>query len=165
MKPILGIGLATALVVFFPAKPFPPVVPEPSRQVLEYIRDETPRDALFVIPVGLSEFRVIARRSAYVDFKLFSVAQPDQAALTRARIDEVARPAPENRDAVGWPAAVLWGEDQRRDATCARMAEILNETGADYYLRLVAPEETPPVCDALPNPVISETLALYGPSR
>jgi hypothetical protein len=161
--PAVAAGLAIALVALFPPAPAPPVLPEPTRAALDRIRAETPRDALFVIPVGLEEFRHHAQRSAYVDFKLFSVAQPDQAALTRERLAEVARPDPAHLAAVGWEGLGLWEEDQRRAATCEGMAEILAGTGADYYLRRVVPGEDPPDCPALPVTIRTATLALYGP--
>ena len=81
--------------------------------MLKQIQVETPVDALFVIPVGLSAFRHYAQRSAYVDFKLFSVAQPAQAALTRARMEEIAEPKPAHRSAQGWVAAQLWEENTK----------------------------------------------------
>ncbi len=165
MKSLLTIGLVTALLLLFPAKPSVPPVPAETRQALEEIRDVTPRDALFVIPISLSEFRLIAQRSAYVDFKLFSVAQPEQAALTRERIDQIVDPSPENRDAAGWLAAIRWSEDQRRAATCTGMVDILQQTGADYFLRRVAQDEAPLDCAQLSRVVQSKTLVLYGPSR
>ncbi|MEL7257611.1 MAG: DUF6798 domain-containing protein [Pseudomonadota bacterium] len=165
MKSLLAIGLATVLLLTFPAKPSVPPVPVETRQALEDIRAVTPRDALFVIPISLSEFRLIAQRSAYVDFKLFSVAQPEQAALTRERIDQIVDPSPENRDAKGWLAAMRWSADQRQAATCDSMTETLKQTGADYFLRYVAPDETPQDCPQLARVVQSKTLVLYGPSR
>jgi hypothetical protein len=159
---VLG-ALGVILVLQFPPQAAPPVVPDETRVLLDRIRAETPPDALFVIPVAMFEFRHYAQRSAYVDFKLFSVAQPDQAALTRARIEEVVRPDPAHSAAAGWPGMALWEEDQRRAATCDGMSEILRATGADFYLRRVAPDETPPDCPALPLSMRSETLALYGP--
>jgi hypothetical protein len=156
--------LAAAAAFVFPAAPGPRELPEPTREALERIRAETPVDALFVIPVGLMEFRHYAQRSAYVEFKMFSVAQPEQAALTRQRLAEVARPDPAHLSAAGWTGLQLWEEDQRRAATCDGMAGILRETGADYYLRRVVRDEDPPDCPALPVTVRTETLALYGPS-
>ena len=159
---VLG-GLVVILALHFPPPAAPPGMDAQTRTVLDRIRAETPPDALFVIPVAMFEFRHFAQRSAYVDFKLFSVAQPDQAALTRARIEEVVRPDPANRGAAGWPGMNVWEEDQRRAATCEGMAEILRATGADFYLRRVAPDETPPACPALPLSIRSDKLALYGP--
>ena len=94
---------------------------------------------------------------------MVSVAQPDQAALTRERLALVARPEAAHLALAGWEGLLRWEEDQRRAATCDGMAEILNETGADYYLRRVAADETPPACPELPLAIRGETLALYGP--
>ncbi|MGZ2258113.1 DUF6798 domain-containing protein [Roseobacter sp. A03A-229] len=152
-----------AMVLVFPPRPAAPPIPAATRDVLERIRAETPSDALFVIPVALFSFRHYAQRSVYVDFKLFSVAQPDQAALTRQRIDMVASPAPEHRSATGWQAVSLWDADQRARATCDMMRETLEIAGAEYYLRALGPEDVPPECPALPRTISSETLALYGP--
>lgn len=159
---VLG-ALGVILLLQFPPQAAPSTLPGPTRVALDRIRAETPPDALFVIPVAMQEFRHHAQRSAYVDFKLFSVAQPDQAALTRARIDEVVRPDPARRASVGWAGMALWEEDQRRAATCEGMEEILRSTGADYYLRRITPGETPPDCAGLPVSIRTETLALYGP--
>lgn len=162
--PATLLALVAALVAFFPPKREPPAVPVETRIALERIKAETPTDALVVIPISLSAFRHYAQRSAYVDFKLFSVAQPDQAALTRERIDQVTNPAPEHLKARGWPAAHLWDGNQRVAATCEAMAQTLENVGADYYLRQIARDETPPDCPALPRPIETGTLALYGPS-
>lgn len=158
----LLVGVTAALAVTFPPEPKQLSLPEDTRVALERIRAETPIDALFVIPVSLFQFRHYTQRSAYVDFKLFSVAQPDQAALTRARLEEVARPAQDDRGVQGWPGAWLWDQEQNRRATCATMKEMLAVTGADFYLRRVASEETPPDCPTLPRPILTKTMALYG---
>ena len=159
---VVAIGL---LVILFPPRPEPPATHPDIRQLLERIREETPPDALFVIPIGLDAFRYFTQRSAYVDFKLFSVAQPDQAALTRRRIDLLVTPSPEEQELTGWPAVAAWGRAQRQEATCARMAEILAETEADFFLRITGPEEPRPDCTDLPVTIENDWLALYGPAR
>ncbi len=160
-RSVVLLGVGGALMILFPAKPRAPYLPESTLLALEQIRTETPDDALFVIPVGLIEFRQYAQRSAYVDFKLFSVAQPDQASLTLMRIQEVVSPVSEQSVVQGWSAAHLWDEEQNRKATCANMAEILAKTGAQYYLRRVFSDENAPDCPDLPRPILTETLALY----
>lgn len=162
-EPVALIVSLAALLLFFPPPPYPSQVSKPTRDALEAIRQETPADALFVIPIGLSAFRHYAQRSAYVDFKLFSVAQPEQAALTRERIELVAPPAPGHENAQGWYAANRWDEDQRLRATCDAMANVLTQTGATYYLRPLAANEEPPDCPRLALGVATATLALYGP--
>ena len=163
-----GPGAATvaaclAVPLVFPPAPVPPHVPAATRAVLAQIQAQTPQDALFVIPVGLSPFRHYAQRSAYVDFKLFSVAQPAQAALTRARIDQVLAPKPAHAGAVGWTAIGLWDEDQRQAGTCANMWATAQAAGADYYVRARAVGEVPPVCQGLEQLITGSTLVVYGP--
>ena len=48
--------------------------------------------ALFIVPPGLMDFRLYARRSVYVDVKLFSPAVPSADPLRRQRLVEVAAP-------------------------------------------------------------------------
>lgn len=162
MRNVFLISVLAGLAVLFPPAPKPTNLPEATLQAFEKIRAETPSDALFIIPVSLSEFRHYTQRSAYVDFKLFSVAQPDQAALTRARLEEVAQPAEDHRQAQGWPGARLWDQDQTRAATCETMAEALAATRADFYLRRIESEEAAPDCPALPRPITTSTMAVYG---
>ncbi len=159
------LAAAAALFIWFPPPPGPPALPEETRKALERVRAETPQGALFVIPVGLSEFRHFAQRSVYVDFKLFSVAQPEQAALTRARLEEVARPAPDHRGMAGWAAARLWEEDQMQAADCGTMAATLRRTKSDYYVRRFEPGQAAPECPGLPRPISTRTLAVYGPAE
>ncbi|MFX0543423.1 DUF6798 domain-containing protein [Roseovarius sp. S4756] len=156
------IGVMSALALMFPLAPKPTNLPDATLQAFERIRTETPPDALFIIPVSLAEFRHYTQRSAYVDFKLFSVAQPDQAALTRARLEEIAHPAQDHRQAQGWPGARLWDQDQNRAATCETMAEALAATGADFYLRRATLKEAAPNCLSLPRPIATSTMAVYG---
>ena len=156
-----AVGACLAVPLVFPPATLPPFVPAETRDVLAQIRAQMPQDALFVIPVGLSSFRHYAQRSAYVDFKLFSVAQPAQAALTRARIDQVLTPKPEHAEAIGWPAIALWDEDQRQAGTCEAMGAIMQATGAEYYVRAVAPGEVPPTCAGLVQPITGATLVVY----
>lgn len=152
----------TALLLFFPPPPRPSQISHGTIAALETIRTETFPDTLFVIPVGLYSFRRYTGRSAYVDFKLFSVGQPEQAALTREHIELVAPPAPEHANAQGW-AANRWDEDQRLRANCDVMATVLAQTGATYYLRSLAADEYPPDCPRLKRGVTTQTLALYEP--
>lgn len=157
----LTMGLIAVLVVVFPARPFSPSVTADQKKIMAVIRDTTPRDALFVIPPGMMEFRLLAKRSAYVDFKLFSVAQPDQAALTRVRIREVMSMNPEDSNTQGWPAVLAWDAAQHRTVTCDMMVEILTSTGAEYYLRKSGEGIPPPECPTLTRAIEAESLVLY----
>jgi hypothetical protein len=81
------------------------------------------------------EFRLFARRSVYVDFKLFSVAQPRHAWMTRTRIEQIARPDAETLAASGWEGIVLWDQAFIEAADCTGIARLIEETEADYLVR------------------------------
>jgi hypothetical protein len=161
--PVGAVALLAAALWLFPPTPFKSLLPDPTRQMFDRIRAETPPDALFVIPVSMMDFRHYTQRSVYVDFKLFSVAQSGQAALTRERIDQIVTPASEHADKTGWAGVRLWDEDQRKRADCEVMSGILASTGAEYYLRPRGPQETVPLCSGLPTAIETATLVLYGP--
>ncbi len=137
-------------------------------EALTWVRENTPEDALFIIPVGLFEFRELSRRSAYVDFKTFSVAQPEHAAMTRNRMVEVAQPRPETLDHFGgfW-AMTDWEADQHAAATCVGMMALMEQTGADYtVLRTMSRMSEPvviPECADLPVLVFrDDALAVFS---
>lgn len=162
--PPIGIVLAAVgAALFFPPKPLPPDVPDETLALMDQIRAETPDDALFVVPVQFQAFRHFAQRSVYVDFKMFSVAQPDQAALTRSRIIEVTDPEEEWLSLTGWPAAKRWDQDQQARIDCAAMVSILQDAEAEYYLRLVERDAPVGDCPGLPRAMASDRLVLYGP--
>jgi hypothetical protein len=103
--------------------------------LFEWARQETPGTALFVVPPGMDTFRYYARRSVYVDLKLFSPAVPRAVPLWRTRLEEIADPDPTTLQHHGWPAIeVFW---DRRYAACntpERIASLLRHTGADYFV-------------------------------
>ncbi|MEM1346253.1 MAG: DUF6798 domain-containing protein [Pseudomonadota bacterium] len=135
---------------------------------LDWIARETAEDTLFVIPVSMPHFRQYARRSIYVDFKSFSVAQPDQAWMTRTRLEQVAQPDAKALAARGWPAMALWEAAQFRALDCPGMRKLMTETGAEYVVhRAKDAAGTPrslPMCGG-EGPVqafAKSSLAVYG---
>ncbi|MEM8777020.1 MAG: DUF6798 domain-containing protein, partial [Pseudomonadota bacterium] len=157
---IVGLSL---LILIFPPLTRPLSTSDQERSFLTRVKTETPRDSLFIIPPSLLAFRHYAQRSAYVDFKLFSVAQPNQASLTRARMDEINFSKIQTERDAGWDGVERLDEETHSAATCENMNKILSKTGADYYVRLVSDENPAPECTALGRPILGETLALYGP--
>jgi hypothetical protein len=131
---VLPLVAATAaiLVIVLPKSDFPRPYSNDLAEGLGWIAAHTPQDALFIIPVGLQEFRELTRRSAYVDFKSFSVGQPAQAMMTRLRMEEVAQPGPAALALRGFPVVAEWEAAQHRAATCTGMADLMRRTGADY---------------------------------
>jgi hypothetical protein len=101
----------------------------------------TPDTALFIVPPGLLEFRLYARRSVYVDIKLFSPAVPSAGPLWRQRLVQVAAPDAATFEYRGWPGMRdPWDRSYAVHNTPERIAWLLRSTGADFFVRdLAAP--------------------------
>ncbi|HEX5386785.1 MAG TPA: DUF6798 domain-containing protein, partial [Gemmatimonadales bacterium] len=91
-------------------------------------------DALFIVPPGMEGFREYARRSIYVDFKLFPASTVSAVPEWRERLDLISAPDGAARAAAGWPAVPLWDRSYASRNTPARIAELLRTTGADYFV-------------------------------
>lgn len=161
--PIGAVTAVAAAIILFPPPPAPRENSEETLALMSRIRAETPQDALFVVPIQFASFRHYAQRSVYVDFKMFSVAQPEQAALTRQRIEEISQPSESLRGLTGWPAAVSWDTAQHTRADCQTMRRILDRADADYFVRLRLPESPAPDCPGLPRAFENSLVAVYGP--
>lgn len=94
----------------------------------------TPPNSLFIVPPGLQEFRFYTRRSVYVDFKLFPPATPATTPVWRRRMDLVASPDRLALNSPGWLGVPQWDRTFANRNTPARIAKVLQETGADYFL-------------------------------
>ena len=144
---------------------------DPQRlELFDWAGRESAPDALFIVPPGMLEFRLFARRSVYVDFKLFSVAQPQQAWMTRTRIEQIAQPDAETLAASGWEGIVLWDQAFLEAADCTGIARLLDETGADYLVRQVRDaagnHHAAPDCGAGPAKVFANAgYAVYDARR
>jgi hypothetical protein len=104
---------------------------------------QTERDALFIIPLSFQEFRYYARRSVYVDFKCFEVL-PARTQLWRKRLEKVALPDSQGLEACGWPAMEYWDRTYANRNTPSRIADLLEATGADYFVWDAAALKIPP---------------------
>lgn len=103
-------------------------------EVFAWVKSETPPDSLFIVPIDWIKFRHYSQRSTYVDFKTFSVGQPDQAALTVSRLIDVARPDEANWEYEGWPAAERWALKQHENLSCESLTDLFERTQADYLV-------------------------------
>jgi hypothetical protein len=112
-----------------------PVIDQHRAGLFDWAARETGPDALFIVPPGMHGFRLFARRSVYVDFKLASLAQPGLAWAARARLEQVAQPGPKALAARGGEARRLWDRAYTRAATCPVMARIMRKARADYFVR------------------------------
>jgi hypothetical protein len=110
-----------------------------------WVRTETPRNALFIIPPGLETFRINSMRSVYVDFKSYPPSQPALAWEWRQRLVEIV-----DSDATamslgrGWPGVFWWDRAFAKRNPPERIAELLLETGADFFVMDRLYEQLPP---------------------
>jgi hypothetical protein len=87
------------------------------------------------VPPGLERFRFYARRSVYVDLKLFSPAVPRAGPLWRTRLEEVADPDAATLQPRGWPSIETpWDRSYAARNTPERIAWLLRYTGADFFV-------------------------------
>jgi hypothetical protein len=104
----------------------------------------TPTNALFIVPPGLQGFRFYARRSVYVDFKLFPPATPSSTPEWRRRMELVAAPDRLALRSPGWSGVPQWDRTYANRNTPARIVTLLRETGADYLVWDRAGLDVPP---------------------
>jgi hypothetical protein len=94
----------------------------------------TSPQALFIIPPGMQGFRFYARRSVYVDFKLFPPATPSTTPEWRRRMELVAAPDRRALDSPGWSGVPQWDRTYANRNTPERIVTLLRQTGADYLV-------------------------------
>lgn len=121
--------------------------PVSDHQLYAWSSSATPSSALFLIPPGLTEFRLRTKRSVYVDFKLMPPAQPAQMQEWRRRIELVAQPDRLALAARGWPAMDEWDRTYASRNTPTRIRWLLRTTGADYFVFNKAGLNMPPYVD------------------
>lgn len=108
--------------------------PAETEAVLSWVRDSTTRDALFIVPPGMREFRIRSDRSVYVDFALFPGSEPRLIPEWRRRLELVAAPDRLARTSAGWRGVPYWDRTYANRNTPGRIAGLLRETGADYFV-------------------------------
>ena len=99
-----------------------------------YARTASPPDALFIVPPGLDGFRFFAQRAVYVDWRLFPTPAPKLLPVWFARLKEVAAPDDSILKTRGWDSVPLWDASYARRNTPDRIAHLLSDTGADYFV-------------------------------
>jgi hypothetical protein len=139
------VAAGTLAAAAFSYQTEPSATLEPSEQALyEWIGDQTPSSALFVIPPGMYEFRYYSRRSAYVDFHMFLIGQPDQVAEARRRLDRVTDPDKLALSQNGWPAIAEWDRVYAQRNSPRRVRRLLASIGADFLVLDKKDRERPP---------------------
>lgn len=155
-------GVAGAAVLEQPHRAEPPAE---ERALHNWARSDTPVDALFVVPPGLQGFRTFARRSVYVDFKIFVVGpKPELMREWRRRLELVAQPDKLALNEAGWLAVPQWDRAYALANTPARSVELLRLTGADYLVWDAQGLEVPPYLP-LDRPAEPRLEAVYANAR
>jgi hypothetical protein len=119
----------------------------------------TSPQALFIVPPGLQGFRFYARRSVYVDFKLFPPATPASTPEWRRRMVLVAAPDRRALESPGWSGVPQWDRTYANRNTPERIATLLRETGASYFVWDRAGLDVPPYVRVVRPPAAGATVA------
>lgn len=100
----------------------------------DWVATATSVDALFIIPPSFEEFRTLTKRSAYVDFKTVTLGRRPVARDWLERLIQVAHPDALAWSARGWEGIVEWDRTYANRNSPARIADLLQATGADYFV-------------------------------
>ncbi len=109
-------------------------IPPQEEELYAWVRENTPPEALFIVSPGFQAFRLYTERGAYVDFKTFPASTLPLIREWHRRLEEVAAPDKLAHDASGWPGIVEWDRTYANRNTPGRIAELLDETGSDYFI-------------------------------
>jgi hypothetical protein len=134
------------------------------RELYEWARTSTSEDTLFIIPPGFQEFRTLTLRGAFVDFKLYPASTPSLIHEWRRRMELVSAPDRLALELSGWGAMAHWDRTYAQNNTSNRIAWLLRETGADFFVRDQAGLEQPPYLD-VPESVGSQLESVFENSR
>lgn len=110
------------------------IVPLQEEQLYAWVRENTAPEALFIVSPGFQAFRLYTERGAYVDFKTFPASTLPLIQEWYRRLEEVAAPDKLARDARGWQEIAEWDRTYANRNTPRRIAELLDETGSDYFV-------------------------------
>lgn len=113
-------------------------------ELYDWVRNDTATDALFIIPPGMQSFRYYALRSVYMDYKFFPSSAPPLLREWRLRLEQVAAPDAVALKERGVPAVWEWDRTYANRNTPTRIAELLDDTGADYFVYDRKALERPP---------------------
>lgn len=134
----LAVTLLLAFAMIAPSRYQLRSAVDPRRlDLAEWAIQTTDADALFIVPPGMRDFRLFAQRSVYADFALFAAAGPRQGWFARQRLERIAEPGREARTSGGASAMGIWDRSYLIAATCSSIVALIQETGADYFVRPV----------------------------
>lgn len=103
-------------------------------ELFAWVRQDTAKDTLFIVPPGMESFRHYGLRSVYADFKFFPSGIPSVLPAWRRRLEKIAAPDAMALAGKGIPSVAEWDRTYANRNTPQRIAELLTATGADYLV-------------------------------
>ncbi len=119
------------------------VLPE-DQQLFDWVVENTLLEDLFFVPPGFQEFRTYTNRGAFVDFKVFPASTPFLVPEWRRRLELVSAPDEIALRDRGWPAVYHLERTYAQANRPQRIARLLEQTDADYFVFDRRGEEIPP---------------------
>ena len=119
------------------------VVPA-DQQLYDWVAASTVLEDLFIVPPGFQEFRTYTNRGAFVDFKVFPASTPFLVPEWRRRLELVSAPDEIALRERGWPAVYQLDRTYAQANRPRRIAQLLVQTDADYFVFDKRGEEIPP---------------------
>ena len=119
------------------------VVPA-DQQLYDWVAANTVLEDLFIVPPGFQEFRTYTNRGAFVDFKVFPASTPFLVPEWRRRMELVSAPDEIALRDRGWPVVYQLGRTYAQANRPQRIARLLVQTDADYFVFDRRGEDIPP---------------------
>jgi hypothetical protein len=128
---------------------------EAERELFDWCQTSTDKASIFIVPPRFFHFRIFAERPVYCAFRPFFLSKV--ALEIKARLIQTCNPE-EQTVAQGWKALDQWERTYLRRNPPGRIARLLAETEAIYWLQDRASRRIPPFYP--PIPTVGEDAAL-----
>ena len=114
------------------------------QELFDWVVVNTVREDLFIVPPGFQEFRTYTSRGVFVDFKVFPASTPFLVPEWRRRLELVSVPDEIALRDRGWPVVYQLERTYAQANRPQRIARLLEQTDADYFVFDKSGEEIPP---------------------
>ncbi len=108
-------------------------IPKEQLSLYSWIKENTSEDSLFIIPPSFYEFRYYSKRSAYVDFKIFTNTT-SLISLWRTRLETVSHPDELALKAKGWEGIKYWDRSYALRNSEKEIESMLRKLQVDYFI-------------------------------
>jgi hypothetical protein len=121
---------------------------EAERELFHWCQASTNNDSVFIVPPKFFHFRIFAKRPVYCAFRPFFTNKV--AFEIKTRLIQTCNPDRETLEN-GWKALDQWERCYLRQNPPARVAHLLAETGASYWLQDRGSRTIPPFYPPVPT--------------